>query len=98
MIDHPKMQSRLKTVIQEAILIAGRIDGTDDTVLTNTDVVEALLEVTGFYASMHGFETYSPTDLANKHAITLNRHIDKFLAMRANGEFPFQFVPRFEVN
>lgn len=98
MADHVKMQNRLKVVVQEAILLAGRIDGTDDIALTNTDVVEALLEVTGFYASMHGFETYSPTELAIKHAMTMNRHIDRFRAMRADGKFPFQLVPRSEVN
>jgi len=98
MTDHAKMQNRLKIVVQEAILLAGRIDGTDDIALTNTDVVEALLEVIGFYASMHGFEACSPTELAIKHAMTLNRHIDRFRAMRADGKFPFQFVPRSEVN
>lgn len=98
MTDHTKMQDRLKTVVQEAILSAGRIDGTDDVALTNTDVVEALLEVTGFYASMHKFEACSPIELAIKHAMTLNHHIEKFRAMRENGQFPFQFVPRSEVN
>jgi hypothetical protein len=98
MTDHAKMQNHLKAVVQEAILNAGRIDGTDNVALTNTDVVEALLEGTGLYASMHGFETISPTELAFKHAMTLNRHIGRFRAMRARGELPFKVVPRSKVN
>ncbi|MCA3458853.1 MAG: hypothetical protein IOC92_10760 [Rhodobacter sp.] len=98
MADHAKMQNRLKTVVQEAILNAGRIDGTDDVALTNTDVVDALLKVTGLYASLHGFETYSPSELAFKHAMTLNRHIDRFRALRTAGKLPFRVVPRSGVN
>ena len=98
MTDHAKMQNHLKTVVQEAILRAGRIDGDDGIALTNTDVIDALLEVTGLYASFHGFDTYSPTDLAFKHAMTLNRHIDHYRAMRAKGELPLNFVPRSKVN
>jgi hypothetical protein len=96
--DHAKIQNRLKTVIQEAILNAGRIDGTDNVSLTNTDVVEALLEITGLYASLNGFETYSPTELAFKHALTLNHHINRFRALRTAGKLPFRVVPRSGVN
>ncbi|WP_374425421.1 bifunctional DNA primase/polymerase [Paracoccus sp. (in: a-proteobacteria)] len=60
--------------------------------------LEVLLEVAGFYASAHGFENFSATDVAFKHAMTLNRHIDRFRIMRAKGEFPFKFVPRSQVN
>lgn len=98
MSSHAEMQERLKTAVQNAILNEGRIDGTDDVVLTNTDVVEALLEVAGLYASLHGFETHSPTELAFKHAMTLNRHIDCFRALRKAGKLPFRVVPRSEIN
>jgi hypothetical protein len=98
MTDHAKFQNRLKIEVQYAIQKVGRIDGTNDISVTNTDVVEALLEIAGFYASMHGFGTYSPNDLARKHAMTLNRHIERFRAMRARGELPIKFVPRSEVN
>jgi hypothetical protein len=98
MSSHLEMQERLKTAVHKAILNEGRIDGTDEVALTNTDVVEALLEVAGLYASLHGFETNSPTELAFKHAMTLNRHIDRFRALRSAGKLPFRVVPRSEVN
>ncbi|SFR35121.1 hypothetical protein SAMN04488005_0764 [Yoonia tamlensis] len=98
MSTHKVMQKRLKTAIQAAILNEGKIDGTDDNALTNTDVVEALIEVVGFYASFHGFETYSPTDLAFKHATTIKRHIYSYRALRRDGKLPMNFVPRNKVN
>jgi hypothetical protein len=98
MSSHLEIQERLKIAVQKAILNEGRIDGTDDVALTNTDVVDALLEVAGLYASLHGFETSSPTELAFKHAMTLNRHIDRFRALRRAGKLPFRVVPRSEVN
>lgn len=70
MTDHAKMQNRLRAAVQEAILKAGRIEGTDDIALTNIDVVEALLEVAGIYGSMQTFGTYTPRDIAFKHAMT----------------------------
>jgi len=98
MKDHAKMQNRLKATVQEAILKTGQIEGTDDIALTNTDVVEALLEVTGLYGSMQTFETYTPRDVAFKHANTLQRHIDRFRKMREAGKLPFNFVPRSQIN
>ena len=65
------MQYRLKTAIQATILHEGKIDGSSDVALTNTDVVAALLEVVGYYASFHGFQSYTPTDLAFKNATTI---------------------------
>ncbi|MCV6825155.1 MULTISPECIES: hypothetical protein [Halocynthiibacter] len=98
MTKHIEMQYRLKTAIQAAILHEGKIDGTDDVALTNTDVVEALLEVVGYYASFHGFESYTPTDLAFKNATTIQRHIDSFRALRRDGGLKMNVVPRNKVN
>ncbi len=98
MTNHFEMQNRLKSAIQQAILNEGKAEGTDEINLTNTDVVEALLEVTGLYASMHGFETYSRTDLAFKHALTIKRHIERFQELRRKGKLPFNVVPRAKVN
>lgn len=93
MTEPDKMQNRLRAVVQEAILKAGQIEGTDDIALTNTDVVEALLEVAGIYGSMQTFDTYTPRDVAFKHAMTLQRHIDRFRKMREAGKLPLNFVP-----
>lgn len=95
---HTEMQNRLKSKINNAILDSGKVEGSDEVVLTNTDVVEALLEVTGVYASIHGFETYTPTDLAFKHAMTIQRHIEKFREMRKQGKLPAKIIPRNKVN
>lgn len=78
MTDHTKMQNRLRAAVQEAILKTGHIERTDDIALTNTDVVEALLKVTGFYGSMQTLVTYTPRNVAFKHAMALQRHIDRF--------------------
>ncbi|WP_299778372.1 hypothetical protein [uncultured Roseobacter sp.] len=98
MSNHAKMQNRLKSQINNAILDCGKVDGSEEVVLTNTDVVEALLEVTGVYASIHGFETYTPTDLAFKHAMTIQRHIEHFREMRKKGKLPVKVIPRNKVN
>ena len=98
MTTHLEMQNRLKSAIQEAILNEGRIEGTDDMALTNTDVVEALLEVAGFYAAVHGFENYTTMDLARKHVMTLQRHIERFRPLIKSGKLPFKIVPRRQVN
>lgn len=98
MDDHAKMQKRLKSKINNAILDCGKVDGSDEIALTNTDVVVALLEVTGFYASIHGFETYTPTDLAFKYAMTIERHIEDFWEMRKKGKLPIKVIPRNKVN
>ena len=66
MTNHKEMQNRLKGAIQSAIINEGRTEGTNEVNLTNTDIVEALLEVTGLYSSIHGFEDYTPIDLAFK--------------------------------
>lgn len=47
MTKHDEMQNRLKSAIQQAILNEGKTEGTDEVNLTNTDVVEALLEIAG---------------------------------------------------
>lgn len=98
MTKHEKMQNRLRSSIQQAILNEGRTERTDKIHLTNTDVVEALLEVTGLYASMHGFETYSRTDHAFKHALTIMGHIERFQELRRKGKLPFDVVPRAKIN
>ena len=98
MTKHDEMQKRLKSAILQAILNEGTTEGTDETNLTNTDVVEALLEVTGLYASMHGFETYSRTDLAFKHALTIMEHIERFEALRRKGQLPLNVIPRTKIN
>ena len=98
MTKHDEMQKRLKSAIQQAILNEGRREGSEEINLTNTDVVEALLEVTGLYASIHGFETYSRTDLAFKHALTIMGHIERFQELRRKGKLPFDVVPRAKIN
>lgn len=98
MRNHAEMKKRLKSKINNAILDCGKVEGSDEIALTNTDVVEALLEVTGVYASLHGFETYTPTDLAFKHAMTIQRHIEQFREMRKQGKLPVNVIPRKNVN
>ena len=98
MVTHNEMQKRLKSAIQQAILNEGRTEGTGEIHLTNTDVVEALLEVTGLYSSLHGFESYSRTDLAFKHALTIMGHIERFKELGKSGKLPFNIVPRSKVN
>jgi hypothetical protein len=98
MTKHDEMQKRLKSAIQQAILSEGRTEGTDEINLTNTDVVEALLEVAGLYSSFHGFESYSRTDLAFKHALTIMGHIERFQELRRKGKLPFNVIPRVKIN
>lgn len=98
MTTHIKIQLRLKNAIQYAILETGEIKGTNDCALTNTDVVEALLEVTGFWTSNHSFDDFTPTDLAFKHAMTIQRHIERFHPLIKSGQLPFDFVPRKKIN
>lgn len=94
MTKHDEMQNCLKAAIQNAIWSEDWIEGADEISLTNTDVVEALLEITGFYASFHGFEDYSPTDVAQKHALTIRRHIEKYQELRLKGKLSFNFIQR----
>lgn len=98
MNNHTKIQTRLKASIQEAILETGKVEGTNDIALTNTDVVEALLEVVGLWASVHGFENYSRTDLAFKHALTIMGHIERYESRVKNGEKPWNIIPRSKIN
>ena len=98
MTKHEEMQKRLKSAIQQAILNEGKTEGTDEINLTNTDVVEALLEITGLYASIHGFETYSRTDLAFKHALTIMAHIERFERLRKKGKIPMTVIPRSKIH
>lgn len=98
MTKHKEMQIRLRTAIQQAILNEGKTEGTDEVNLTNTDVVEALLEITGLYSSFQTFDTYDPIDVAFKNAMTLNEHIYRFLRQRQEGRLPVKFVPRSEIN
>jgi len=98
MTTHSEMQNRLKSAIQEAILNEGRIEGTDDMTLTNTDVVEVLAEVMGFYASFRSFEDYTPTDLAFQHTGLIWHYIEKYRSMREKGKLPYKFIPRRKVN
>lgn len=98
MTKHQNMQNRLKSAIQQAILNEGKTEGTDEVNLTNTDVVEALLEGTGLYASFHGFETYSRTDLAFKYALTVREHIEKFQKLRRKGKLPFNVISRLQID
>lgn len=98
MTNHLEMQTRLKTAIQQAILAEGKTEGTDEVNLTNTDVVEALLEIAGFYASIHGFKTYSRKELSFKHALTILGHIERFEKLRKKGKIPMNVVPRSKIN
>lgn len=50
MTKNDDFQTRLKVAIDNAILDAGTVGGTTNVALTNTDVVDALLEIAGFYA------------------------------------------------
>lgn len=95
---HAEIQKRLKSKIQSAILDVGSIEGSDESVLTNTDVIEALLEITGLWASIHGFEDYEPIDLAFKHAMTIKAHIERFEPLMKSGKLPFKIIPRRQVN
>jgi len=98
MTKHDEMQKRLKSAILQAILNEGRTEGTDEVNLTNTDVVEALLEVTGLYASIHGFETYSRKELSFKHALTIMAHIERFEKLRKKGKLPLNVIPRSKIH
>lgn len=98
MTKHDDFQTRLKVAINNAILDAGTVEGTNDVALTNTDVVEALLEIAGFYASVHGFEAYSRKELAFKHALTIQAHIQKYERLRKEGKIPVKVVPRSKIN
>lgn len=98
MKNHKNMQQRLKVAIQASILEAGKIEGTDDVALTNTDVVDALLEITGLWASGHSFDSYPPSELAFKHALTIMEHIAHFQPRIKSGELAFNVVPRNKVN
>ena len=98
MTNHQEMQIRLKTAIQQAILAEGKTEGTEEVNLTNTDVVEALLEIAGFYASIHGFETYSRKELSFKHALTILGHIERFEKLRKKGKLPMTVIPRSKIN
>ncbi|MEP4989568.1 MAG: hypothetical protein ABJV68_18045 [Paracoccaceae bacterium] len=98
MKNHKEIQKRLKAAIQNAILETGRIEGTDSAALTNTDVVDALLEITGLWASGHNFDTLPPSELAFKHALTIMEHIAHFQPRIKSGELPFNVVSRNKVN
>lgn len=47
---------------------------------------------------MQTFDTYTPRDVAFKHAMTLQRHVDRFRKMRLAGKLPFNFAPRSKIN
>ena len=98
MTKHEKKQKRLKSAIQQAILNEGKTEGTNELNLTNTDVVEALLEMAGLYASLHTFDDYDPIDVAFKNAMTMNQHIYRFLKLRQEGRLPFEVIPRSKIN
>ena len=98
MNSHAKMQNRLKTAIQGAIWETGKVDGTDETHLTNTDVVEALLEIAGVWSAIHGFETYTRNELAFKHALTIMMHIERHEPIMKSGKMPFDIIPRHKIN
>ncbi|MGR3703793.1 MAG: hypothetical protein ACU0A4_17055 [Paracoccaceae bacterium] len=98
MSKHTEKQMRLKTVIQEAILNEGLVEGSDLILLNNIDVVEALLEVAGFYASCHELKNKDSLMLAAQHAETLLEHIERFHDLRKQGKLHFTFVPRRSVN
>ena len=76
----------------------GIIEGTDDVALTNTDVTEALLEVLGAWAAVHGFDDYTPRDLCQKYALVVEAHIEKMEPMLKSGKLPTNIVPRRKVN
>jgi hypothetical protein len=98
MKNHTEMQKRQTAAIQNAILETGRVEGTDSAALTNTDVVDALLEVIGLWASGHNFDTLPPSELAFKHSLTIMDHIAHFQPRIKSGELPFNVVPRSKIN
>jgi hypothetical protein len=98
MKNHTDIQSRLKAAIQEAIMTVGEIDGTNEVALTNTDVIEALLEVTGLWAAAHGFEDYSPRDLALEYARRIEVHIKRLGPILRSGRLPVDIIPRRRMN
>jgi hypothetical protein len=98
MNSNSKIQTKLKTTIQAAIWQTLNADGGGRTCVKNTDVVEALLEVVGVWSAIHGFETYSRTDLAFKHAMTIKGHIEKYEPIMKSGKMPFDIIPRIKAN
>lgn len=98
MTTHAEIQTRLKAAIQEAILMVGEVDGINAVALTNTDVIEALLEVIGVWASVHGFENYTPGDLAFKYAMTIRGHIERYEPLMKSGKLPLDIIPRGKIN
>lgn len=98
MNNHTEIRTRLKVAIQDAILTAGEVNGTRAVALTNTDVVEALLEVVGVWAAVHGFENYTPGDLAFKYAMTITRHIEGYEPIMKSGKLPLDIIPRTKIN
>jgi hypothetical protein len=98
MNSNPKIQTKLKTTIQAAIWQTLNADGKVKTRVENTDIVEALLEVVGVWSAVHGFETYSRTELAFKHAMTITAHIEKYEPIMKSGKMPFDIIPRTNAN
>lgn len=98
MNSNTKIQTRLKTAIQATIWETLNADGGDRTYIKNTDVVEALLEVVGVWSAIHGFETYSRSDLAFKYAMTIKGHIEKYEPIMKSGKMPFEIIPRTKIN
>lgn len=94
MNSNSKIQTKLKTTIQAAIWQTLNADGEGTTRVENTDIVDALLEVVGVWSAVHGFETYSRTELAFKHAMTIKGHIDKYEPIMKSGKMPFVIIPR----
>ena len=91
-------KNRLKYAIQQAILNEGKIDGSNDIVLQNTSVIEALLEIAVAYSSVYSFENYTPQDLADDHAIKLKNYIEAYRLLKMRGKLPFNIVTRRHIN
>ncbi|MDH4415149.1 MAG: hypothetical protein QE484_17720 [Rhizobium sp.] len=98
MNSNTKKQPALKGAIQAAIWQTLNADDGGRTCVKNTDVVEALLEVVGVWSAIHGFETYSRSDLAFKHAMTIKGHIEKYEPIMKSGRMPFDIIPRTKTN
>jgi hypothetical protein len=71
----------LRNNIEEAILKSGQVPGTNNIVLVNGDVIEALLDMVAVYASIHGFENYTSRILADKYTRGLAARIDVYRRM-----------------
>jgi hypothetical protein len=95
--DQNVYREMLRNDIQTVILNSGKSEGSDDVVLTNTLVIETLLDMVAAYAAMHSFNGYTSQDLVFKYSTDLTRKIEAYRTSIAKGT-QFKIVPRDEVH